>query len=327
MVDNTPLGGIVAGEAMSDEDAADRIPDSLFGEENSDDGADTGEGPEADAGEAEADLEDAGDESEDEEGQEQSEASPKIKLKGGEYTLDELEAKLAELERGGLREADYTRKTQEVAQARKTLETHAARISQAEADFNSGLQLVEAILSKHVPAPPDASMLQKDPLGYLEAKESYDAQIRTLEQIVGIQSRQSERQAAESKEKRAEYLRAEQARLFEKAPELKSAEGRAKFFEEANKHGEFYGLSPADIGGIEDHRALMVLKDAIAYRTLKATTPAVSRNATQPLKAAPRGSEDASKSLRIKQARQRAQQNPTLENIADAIPDEFFHHR
>ena len=54
-------------------------------------------------------------------------------------------------------------------------------------------------------------------------------------------------------------------------PEFGDAQKATKLRENLVRGGsEFYGYQPEEIGNVMDHRAVMVLKDAVAYRNLMA---------------------------------------------------------
>ena len=54
-------------------------------------------------------------------------------------------------------------------------------------------------------------------------------------------------------------------------PEFGDAQKATKIRENLVRGGsEFYGYQPEEIGNVMDHRAIMVLKDAVAYRNLMA---------------------------------------------------------
>ncbi len=109
-------------------------------------------------------------------------------------------------------------------------------------------------------------------------------------------------------------------------PELRTPEGQKAFFADAEKFGEHYGLSAQDIGGIQDHRALRVLKDAIAYRKLQAAKPAALEKvkAAPPIRPAVRQTAGTRNGDQQKRAMDRLRREGTVEAAAETLPDSYF---
>jgi hypothetical protein len=77
---------------------------------------------------------------------------------------------VADLKAGSLRNADYTRKTQEVAEQRKQFETQSSVVKQREQQLEQNSQYIARLIQAIVPAAPDPATMQTDPMGYLQQK-------------------------------------------------------------------------------------------------------------------------------------------------------------
>ncbi|TXN38510.1 hypothetical protein [Methylobacterium sp. WL7] len=252
-----------------------------------------------------------------------------VKIDGQEYPIEEIK-------RGFMRTADYTRKTQEVAETRKQVETYQQRLQQSEGELAQVLDLATEITRGSLPQPPSQSMIDTDPQGYLRAQAHYTAEVQKLEKLVqarqslGQQQTHQQRQAQEAA--KAEQTQAAQVALQneirlmqEKLPELRTPEGRNTFFADAQKQATAYGLAPEDIAGIQDHRLLLVLKDAMAFRKLQSAKPAAveKAKAAPPIRPATRPPGTRDEGGR-RAALERFHRDPSIQNAAATIPDSWL---
>lgn len=213
-------------------------------------------------------------EEEDPEAKPDSEA---IEIDGKRWTRDELKASL-------MMHADYTRKTQEVASQKKEMDSAVERLSKQDEKAKADLGFAMSVLQAILPPEPDASIISTDPVGYMEKRAMREQAMTVIRQLQSQQSAYQQQQQAQTREQSAKALQEEWQAAVQKLPELAQPEGRTKFREEAIKYGKEWGLEPSEIDGIESSKALLVLKDAIAFRKLKANAP----KAVQTAKAAPK---------------------------------------
>lgn len=208
--------------------------------------------PETDVAEGEADDSETGDPDE--------EPAIEIETADGKKRLT-----ASQIKENLMLKADYTRKTMALADERKTIEAEKSEVSQLKQ------QLSEALQSWAVPTEqePDWEQLArtKPPQEVLAAQAQW-------------QKRQRQAQAAREQflqlrqQQLAETVSREQEQLFTKVPEWRDP---SKYTEAANtiaKTGQDYGFSLDELSGLVDHRMILVLKDAAAYRALQATKPA-----------------------------------------------------
>lgn len=197
---------------------------------------------------------------------------------GGRFVSDDAKIKLAdgtvttvaELRKGSLLHADYTRKTMEVAEDRKSVEAAKASVAQLETALAQQRETIAAVVDAFMPKPPDPSMIQSDFIGYQMQKDAYERQTQMVNRLIGdhqqMQARQQQEQAAQTEQTR----KTEAQKLLEKAPELAKPEVYQQFWSDAMELAASVGITAEELGGLGDHRQYLVLKDAIAYRRLKA---------------------------------------------------------
>ena len=91
-----------------------------------------------------------------------------VDYKGREINLRDVE----EWEQGHLRQADYTRKTQELAESRKEFESKQSALTAKESELNDKLLTIEAMLSEGTKTADEvAEMREYDPEAYIEYTE------------------------------------------------------------------------------------------------------------------------------------------------------------
>lgn len=135
------------------------------------------------------------------------------------------------------------------------------------------------------PAEPDVAMLDRDPIGYIQLKAQYDAEMKAYEGQQA-QMRTLQQQAAANEAAQMRQIATEQAELLkQRIPEFADTVKAAALKERLVKTAvDAYGYSPEEVGSITDARAVQVLHDAAQWRALQAgkamakTTPDAPRN-------------------------------------------------
>lgn len=279
--------------------------------------AETPEPEQAEESTDEAESEESEAEAEPEE--EPQKAGTKIKLSdGSEHTLEEIE-------KGFLRQQDYTRKTQELSSNRKQLEEAAQRFVNQDRQVKEFAEFAKKVVESYAPKPPDAAMINSDPVGYLQQKEAFDRANQTWRQIVESQQSIGQRLEASEGSKTQDQLQAETKALVERLPALATPEGWRAFKAEATDiGGKAYGFAPEEIEGIQDHRYVLALKDAIEYRKLtakKMEAVRAAKTAPPPVRAAARPAPNRSTQQTNKVLMERARQSGSVEDIAQLLGD------
>lgn len=213
------------------------------------DGADEAdEGQEAEQSEANDEANDSEGEQDGEEAEtesaEQSEAEPEaatITLKSGE------QISLDEAVNGYMRDGDYRRKTQAVADQRRQVEASTNRI-QGVVD-----KLTEH-LANQLPSEPDFALSQTDPASYMAQKALYDAQVNNLQQLIAMGGEAKSTAQEMSAADHQALVSEENAKLAERFPTTANEKGRKAFFEKAGSAAENLGYSSDEISKTTDSR-------------------------------------------------------------------------
>jgi hypothetical protein len=186
----------------------------------------------------------------------------------------EIEVPKEELIRGYQREADYTRKTQKLAEERKFVESEFQQV-RAEREYTSQLlgQLQQK-LQEYEPPEPDWNRLEvEDPTEYARQWTSHQRRQQQKYAIQAEELRIAQLQNADAQKHIHATLAAETARLKEKIPEWNSpekakAEGKALL-----EYGQVLGFSEQELNTITDSRALLALHKAWKYDQMMSKRP------------------------------------------------------
>jgi hypothetical protein len=196
--------------------------------------------------------------------------------------IDGEQVPLAELKQDRLRHADYTRKTQQLADDRKKLEGEAAAerdtLAKAREQYLDGLKVLEGALAG--PQEPDWEKVKvEDPDNYLVRKDEWRTQQDALVKVRDrIRSVDAEKQQDAEKAYTA-LVADEQRKLRAAIPELADPEKgpmlRDQMFKVAQ---EAYGFTRNELMQVVDHRALLILRDAARFRHILARRQALRSN-------------------------------------------------
>jgi hypothetical protein len=284
---------ITGGEALSIDEAVTRYVQATTSKEVETDQSEDMDLDEADTTDDEllASDEEAGEEDEgepgDEDQAEDGDEEDDPESEQGRFVADNAKVRLedgtilsvSELKKGSLLNADYTRKTQEVAEARRSLETQSESVKQAETQIIEQREYMSALLQSITPKAPDPSLVRTDPVAYMEQKAQFEQFTAHLDYLSQQTQQTQQQRQQETQAKRTEKANKEWAALLEKAPDLKDRTKFTAFEADLIKAAPDFGFSPQELMEAipYDHRMAIVLKDALAWRKLQASKPQVAK--------------------------------------------------
>ena len=185
-----------------------------------------------------------------------------VKVNGKEerWTLDQLKQSAAgqgyinqKMQENAALEKQYKQQAQALAQQQQQV---LAMYQQAQ---QGGLQ---------APTPPSKELFDQDPIGYMEAKLTYDeakaAHDQQLVQLRGMQQQQAQQQQAA----RQAHLAQQAEVLKQYIPEIVDPEKGEKLKAGIIDTGVHYGFTPEEMAGVTDARYVRALNDARKYRQL-----------------------------------------------------------
>ena len=219
----------------------------------------------------------------------------------------EIEVTQEELINGYSRQQDYTRKTQELSQQRKTIEQQQAELAQRDAIYSQLLPKMEAQLKGELANEPDWNALyEDDPVGYVREKQLWDEKKEKLSAVSAEQQRLQQEAFAKQQKQIEEFVQYGNQRLLEIIPEWQNPEVAAKekaaISEYAMRELEY---TPEEIQQVYDYRALLGLRNAwLNSRTVEATKKKPTQKA--PARVARPGTTNRPKTTTpVKKAKQR----------------------
>ena len=229
--------------------------------------------PELEAQETEAQEDDAEAEySEDveaddeEESQEQAPSKYTVKFDG-----KEIEVTLDDLKRSFSGQAYIQKGMQEAAEARKAAAEIFQNLQAEQSKFMQVVQTIQEHGFKAPPQAPDIAMMDKDPIGYMQAEAryrkdagEYQTQQQQIQQTAVAHRQMQDRAMAEFVSEQGKVL---QSRIPEFADASKAREITGKI---RNTASEAYGFTDQELSGIVDARQVLALHDAMKWRELQA---------------------------------------------------------
>jgi hypothetical protein len=186
---------------------------------------------------------------------------------------EEMEVGESELVSGYQRQADYTRKTQELANQRREIEAEKQRLAVEREKYSKTLAGWEQTIDDQINQLESSmgQLRQDDPEQWAAAKERVDqlkdAKKRISEETTGV----SEVGKKEFQEQFQNYLRGELQKLSESKeakavmPEYFDSAKHNDFIAEMRTYGSAQGFSEQEMGYLADHRLLIMLAKAKKY--------------------------------------------------------------
>ena len=184
---------------------------------------------------------------------------------------------LNELMKGYSRESDYTKKTMDLSNQRKDIESMQGNLkSELEAVKNSRNQYAQGLdeISKQLSREENIdweTLYQDDPAEYVRKKAQSDMRKEKLQQAQFQQQKIQDEQRSEQEKVYNEYIANERRILEEKLPIYKNKEKGAEFIKKITNYAKENGYTEQELAMMVDHRAVLMLADAYKYDQLKKT--------------------------------------------------------
>ena len=282
-VENTQEGRFERAQAGSSEEAANQIL-SMWDSQEQTANEETEATVDEEVVEDTEEAEEVEEEAPEEEGQAEEETEEEVEEEEFDvvaeedlkYTIkvdgEELEVGIEELKNGYQRQADYTRKSQALAEQRKeteAIQSERMRLEQERQMYANGLQMLQeqqAAKLKPFESVDWESLKSEDPYQYMIKKDEYrDAQ----ERVTNIQQQQhlvQQEQAQQAQQARAHFVQQEYSRLVEALPEWNDSKSTIK--KDVQDYAISAGFLPEEVNQLADHRSVLLIKKAMEYDKL-----------------------------------------------------------
>jgi len=233
----------------------------------------------------------------------------------------EVEVTLEELQKGYSRTQDYTRKTQQIAEARKQTEAELQAVRAEREQYAQLLGALEAQVQQAAQPNIDWDRLyQEDPIEYVRQRE---VMRENKEKAEAIQSEQ-QRLAYLSQQEQAQFmhqkLEQEKEALLAAIPDWKDAKKAQAEKALLVEFGQKIGFTPEELKSVVDHRAVLMLRKAALYDQMmskRGNIKPVTNNGPRPAK--PGAAGRVSSSTESVRAQQRVAKTGRVDDAANAI--------
>ena len=239
----------------------------LMGGEDSQEQPDAAQEAEEVTQEAQSDEEQLDSDSDVEE-QEQVEEKPRYKVKA---SGEEIEVTLDDLIKGYQREADYTKKTQTLAEQRKQVESERQVIEQAKTErdqYQARLALIENALRSREPQENLEALKETDPIGFAVKVAEQTQREKQLQAIQLERARIAQQQQAEQTQNLNSHLVVEAHKLAEAIPEYADEQKSVQVKKDIRDYAKKIGWSDEELASVYDSRAVLTLYRAMQYDKL-----------------------------------------------------------
>ncbi len=301
-------------------------------EEDQEESEEPSETPEDESDESEEDDEEDGDGLEESEEEDES-GDDDIALYTVRVNGEEIEVTEDELVKGYSRQADYTKKTQELSEQRRNIEQlesqYNSQLGQMQQERQQYMDALNQLIQQSMGGLEQFSnvdwnrLKEEDPIEFITKRDEYrEAQERvrsgqhqyTLEQ---------QKQAGEMQALQQQVLQQEHAQMVEKIPEWGDPTQQKVLATGLREYATGQGYTEEEIGSLVDHRSLIVLMKAQKYDELQRADVK-----TKKVKNKPRvvrsgkgsGKKEANKSKRIASMK-RLQQTGHIDDAATLLED------
>ena len=198
----------------------------------------------------------------------------KVKVAG-----QELDVTLDELRNGYSRDADYRQKTEELSNQRKNFQSESEKqrqdYSQKLNELNQRLSTAQQDLNAEINSADLDRMYDEDPTEAARVerklKKKQDALNQSLQQA-----------QAEQKEQFSSFLQDQQRKLVSKMPEFSDPAKASSLKANMKSTLNNYGFNDQEVAQVYDHRIVMLVNDAMKYRSLQNSKPNIAKKISKP---------------------------------------------
>ena len=195
---------------------------------------------------------------------------------------EELEVDLDELIKGYSRTSDYTKKTQNLAEQRKAVESERTKIDEAAKlrdTYAQRLQVIEQMLTQ--PTEDLTALKDNDPVGYaIKVAENMERE-KQLAAVRAERESVQAKQVAENQERLKSHIAQEAERLRSAIPDFSDEVKGEVIRKEIRDYAKSVGWSDQELSQVYDHRAVLTLYRAMQFDKLQKSKPAVQKRVAE----------------------------------------------
>lgn len=248
-----------------------------------------------------------------EEEQEVEETQPEepqtLKLKRGD---EEVEVDLEEAKNLAQMGYDYTKKTQQLAEDRKQIESYAQTLKAQEQQIRQSAELQQSMIKEFAKLESindQIARYESIDFNALSDSDPVQAQKVYFQYSNLLNQRTQAQQDVQRKYQHLEQQRAEteSARLAQAQAELVKMipDWNAEKAKDIRESAKSYGFSDIELGSVTDPRMVKVLADAIAFRKLQSEKPVITKKVTDKPAVVKPGTKDTQRAAQADYAKER----------------------
>ena len=224
---------------------------------------------------------DDAEEATDDEADEEVEEEPEEELYAVKIDGEEFEVNLAELQAGYSRNSSFTKKSQQLAEQRKSFEDETAQFGQEREAIQNERQQMYAALENMLQSQVGnfekfnninwEQLRAEDPVEWMTRREELREAQEKVQSAKFQQEQLSVNYQAEQKRAYDEMMEREKLALREKMPEYFEGETQQKIGQQLVSYAKSEGWSEPEIDGLVNHKHFLALHKAMLYDQLKST--------------------------------------------------------
>ena len=313
MLDGTP-----EEQAELDENIVDELPEQEPGGEVEDTEVEEPEEEGIDSEDQEAELDD-------DEYDQDEEESPQAETFTVKVDGEQVSVSLDELRNGYSRQSDYTKKSQALAEERKSFDNDRGAVTQERQQYSQLLRALQVQLQSNQEEAPDFDRLyDEDPIEATRQEREWTkrqtAKQQKMQAIFTEQERVAQEQGKFQAEDNQRMLQSEIGRLPEMIPEWRDQKGAAKESEELRTYLTDQGVAEDELSVLVKANHISVLRKAMLYDQGKSRVKKATKNKrSKSIRAGSSGSTPKPSSKQQKRKRQQLKSNGKVQDAANLL--------
>ena len=234
---------------------------------------------------------------------------------------EEKQVTLNELKKSYQLGFDYTKKTQEIAEQRKVIETEAKAIIEARQvrdEYSQKLQAVQQFLVGSNDSREDlAAMKENDPIGYAVKVAEMTEKKEQLQLVQAEQQRIAQQQQADRSAQMQRIVEQESQKLAQSLPEFSDKVKGEQIRNDIRSYGKSVGFTDEELSQVYDSRQVLTIHKAMMYDKLVKSKPGMKKKVSNAPKMVKSGAKvKQSVTDKTKKQMQRLQQTGSARDAA-----------
>lgn len=231
---------------------------------------------------------------------------------------EDVSVTLDELLKGYSRTSYFHKKLSEIDLVKKEIEQERQQVLEERGHLAQLLPQLKAELEKGESEPNWEQLFKEDPIEFVRQEALWRQKKEKRQMLLQEQARLVQAQQMEQQKLIQKKMQDEAEKLAKALPEWKNPEVASKEKAEILEYGIALGYSPEEMAQVYDHRAVILLRKAMAYDAAQTKVKDLKANGPKVKSAAP-GAVTTPKNTEFQKAAKSFAAKPTVRNAAAAI--------